>query len=422
MNGHLTAASSPGEGSTLQFNAQFNVAPQNHQRVRVEPHDIRGRKVLVIDDNPTNCLILRETLNGWGSLSDLFESPEKALAGLAEVMASELPYSLALVDSRMPKMNGFETSAKIRQIAPSLPVVMLTSDARLGDAARCKEAGLSGYALKPLKRTDLLLLVFDAMNPLEGADARRSQSADRKKAEPLEAIRILIAEDSSDNRLLLQAYLEAGPHLLTFAEDGKVAVAHFAASNFDLVLMDIQMPVMDGLTATRAIRTIERARGGMSIPIIALTANAGPQDVKMSRQAGCNNHLSKPISKHILLSLIEEYGTPRRPPETLPMGSLQAIMIEAPLGLEKLAPGYLAARREELLGMSALLAASDFRSLAALAHNLKGSGTSYGFPDLTRLGIALEQSANQTDTVALNAQLADLKDYLARVELFEVRP
>jgi two-component system sensor histidine kinase/response regulator len=125
----------------------------------------------VIDDNATNRLILRETLNSWGSESDLFRAPEKALAGLVEVMASELPYSLALVDSRMPKMNGFETSVKIRQIAPDLPVVMLASDARLGDAARCKEAGLSGYALKPLKRTDLLLLVYDAMNPLEGADA-----------------------------------------------------------------------------------------------------------------------------------------------------------------------------------------------------------------------------------------------------------
>ena len=141
----------------------------------------------------------------------------------------------------------------------------------------------------------------------------------------------------------------------------------------------------------------------------------------MSRQAGCNDHLSKPISKHMLLSLIEQYGAPRRAPPILAMESLQPIMIETPVGLEGIIHGYLAARRDELLGMSALRAASDFRSLAVLAHNLKGSGTSYGFPDLTRLGTALEQSANQTDTVGLDAQLADLKDYLARVELCEVR-
>jgi PAS domain S-box-containing protein len=423
MKGSLTAASSLGEGSTFRFNARFDLAPPSHRKIRVghqdiRPQDIRGRRVLVIDDNPTNCLILHETLQGWGSESDVFGLPEKALAGLAEAMASEQPYSLVLVDSRMPKMDGFETAAEIRQIAPDLPVVMLTSDARPGDGARRKEAGLSGYAVKPLKSSDLLRLVCGAMNPLEGPDVRRLENVNRKKAEPAKPMRILVAEDSSDNRLLLQAYMKGSPHLLTFAEDGKVAVAHFAAADFDLVLMDIQMPVMDGLTATRAIRAIERTRGTVSTPIVALTANAGPQDVETSRHAGCNDHLSKPISKHTLLSLIEEYGTPRRTPGVPAAGSLQPIVIETPLGLEEIVPGYLAARREELLGMMALLAASDFKSLAVLGHNLKGSGASYGFADLTRIGIALEQSANQTDTGALGAQLADLKDYLARVELF----
>jgi CheY-like chemotaxis protein len=149
MNGRLTATSSVGEGSTFRFHAQFGVASDGFQKVRVEaqavsPQDVRGRRVLVIDDNPTNCLILRETLSGWGSESDVFGFPEKALAGLAETMAGDQPYSLVLVDSRMPKMNGFETAAEIREIAPDLPVVMLTSDARPGDAARRKAAGLSG--------------------------------------------------------------------------------------------------------------------------------------------------------------------------------------------------------------------------------------------------------------------------------------
>jgi PAS domain S-box-containing protein len=421
MDGRLTASSSLGEGSTFRFNAQFTLASENFRKVEsqeVHPQNIQGRRVLVIDDNPTNCLILRETLNGWGSESDVFGFPEKALAGLAEIMAGEQPYSLVLVDSRMPQMNGFETAAEIRQIAPDLPVVMLTSDARPGDAGRRKQAGLSGYAVKPLKRSDLLRLVCGAMNPLEDPDLLEPKSVDLKKAEPAKAISILVAEDSSDNRLLLQAYMKDSPHLLTFAEDGKIAVAHFAAASFDLVLMDIQMPVMDGLTATRAIRAIERTRGVPATPIIALTANAGPQDVERSRDAGCNDHLSKPISKHVLLSLIEEYRTRLKRSGAAAADHLQPIMIETPAGLEEIVPGYLAARREELLAMTALLAASDFKSLAVLGHNLKGSGTSYGFPDLTRIGMALEQSANQTDSGALGAQLIDLSDYLSRVELF----
>jgi CheY-like chemotaxis protein/anti-sigma regulatory factor (Ser/Thr protein kinase) len=418
MRGSLSATSSPGEGSTFRFNAQFGQASQSHRKIRVQPQDIRGRRVLVIDDNATNCLILRETLQGWGSESDVVGSPEMALAGLAETMAGRAPYSLVLVDSRMPKMDGFETSAEIRQIAPGLPVVMLTSEARPGDAARRKETGLSGYGVKPLKRSDLFRLVSGAMNPLAGPDAKHPESVVSKKAEPANAIRILVAEDSSDNRLLLQAYMKDSPHLLTFAEDGKVAVAHFAASTFDLILMDIQMPVMDGLTATRAIRAVERARGAAATPIVALTANAGPQDIERSREAGCNDHLSKPISKHMLLSLMEEYGTRMRPSGTPAMGSLQPIIIKSPPGLEEIVPGYLAARRGELPGMMALLAAGDFKSLAVLGRNLKGSGTSYGFPDLTRIGIDLGHSANQTDTGATGAKIADLKDYLARVELF----
>jgi CheY-like chemotaxis protein/HPt (histidine-containing phosphotransfer) domain-containing protein len=257
------------------------------------------------------------------------------------------------------------------------------------------------------------------MNPLEGADAGRADNSISEKEGHMKGIRILVAEDSSDNRLLLQAYMKDSPHELTFAEDGKVAVAHFAASEFDLVLMDIQMPVMDGLTAARAIRAVERTRGVAATPIVALTANAGPQDVARSREAGCNDHLSKPISKYTLLSLLEEYRTRRIRSPAPPMETVQPIMIETPPGLEEIVPGYLAARREELPGMTALLAASDFKSLAILGHNLKGTGTSYGFPDLTRIGTALQQSANQTDSGAIAAQLSNLKDYLARVELFE---
>jgi CheY-like chemotaxis protein len=276
----------------------------------------------VIDDNATNCLILRETLHAWGLESDVFELPEKALAGLAQVMAGEQPYSLVLLDSCMPGMDGFQTCAAIRQVAPELPVVMLTSDSRPGDTARRQEAGLSGYAVKPVKRGDLLRLVCAAMKLPDGLNVQRRDSVDRKDVEPATAVRILVAEDSADNRLLVQAYMKGSPHLLTFAEDGKAAVDLFVASDFDLVLMDMQMPIMDGLTATRTIRAIERERGGASIPVVALTANARSQDIEMSRNAGCNAHLSKPISKHKLLSLIEEYGPRMKPPEILATVSL----------------------------------------------------------------------------------------------------
>jgi HPt (histidine-containing phosphotransfer) domain-containing protein len=178
------------------------------------------------------------------------------------------------------------------------------------------------------------------------------------------------------------------------------------------------MPVMDGLTATRAIRAIEQERGAPAIPIIALTANALLQEVELSANAGCTQHLSKPISRHKLLSTIEKYGpliaSRPEPAEEAP----QLIGIEMPPGLEEIVPGYLAARQQELPEMMALLAAYDYKRLAVLAHNLKGTGGSYGFPALTRMGAVLEHAAKQMDAGVLSIRLTELRDYLDRVQLF----
>src|SRR5260370_2757369 len=151
------------------------------------------------------------------------------------------------------------------------------------------------------------------------------------------SLRDLVGEDWADNRLLLQAYMKGSSHRLTFAVDGKAAVDQFSASRFDLILMDLQMPVMDGLTATRAIRGIERERDVTAVPIIALTANARRQDVEMSREAGCIAHVSKPISKQTLVDVIEKYGRQSGP-----------IRIDMPARLEEIVPAYLSSRREEV--------------------------------------------------------------------------
>jgi CheY-like chemotaxis protein/HPt (histidine-containing phosphotransfer) domain-containing protein len=241
--------------------------------------------------------------------------------------------------------------------------------------------------------------------------------ADRAAKKPLKPARILVAEDSPDHRLLLQAYMKDSPHSLTFEEDGKAALDRFATSDFDLILMDVRMPVMDGLAATRAIRALERERGDPSVPIVALTAGGSLQDIERSTEAGCNAELSKPISNLELLRAIERYG--RRPepmPGAEPMG-LEPVRIEMPSGLEEIVPGYLEMRRQGVREMTDLLSASDFERLADLGHQLNGSGGDYGFPELTRLGAALEESAKMRDRVNLRSLLHQLKIYLDRVEL-----
>jgi CheY-like chemotaxis protein/HPt (histidine-containing phosphotransfer) domain-containing protein len=319
----------------------------------------------------------------------------------------------------MPGMDGFEATARIKQLSPNLPVIMFTSDVRPGDVLRRREAGLSSYAVKPVKRVELLRLIGEALGPREEVQVLKPLVTVIRQADaPVKPLRILVAEDSPDNRLLVQAYLKGSPHLLTFAEDGKIAVDRFEAGCFDLILMDIQMPVMDGLTATRAIRAIEQVRRSPAIPIIAVTANALPQDVKSSAKAGCDYHFSKPISKNKLLSAIEEYGRTIVSASTPKAESPQAIRIEMPDGLEEIVPGYLAARLVELPEMMELLAASGFERLALMAHNIKGTGSSYGLPELTRMGAGLENSAKQADSEAVRLQLSELKDYLDKVQLF----
>jgi len=256
---------------------------------------------------------------------------------------------------------------------------------------------------------------FQFTVPLEIAPGR-SESPARKHEIlwplPVEIpvpLRILAAEDSPDNQVLLRAYLKATACALTMVENGRDAVDLFARGAYDLVLMDVHMPVMDGLTATREIRTIERRRGAQPVPIVALTANARAEDEELSRDAGCNGHLAKPVSKRRLLEAILKFGG--KPPAG------PSIPVEIPEGLEELAPGYLAARRRELPQLQTLLDASDFDRLRTLAHNLKGSGASYGFAELSRLGGGIEEAARRGDAIALEGQFAALADYLARVEL-----
>jgi signal transduction histidine kinase/HPt (histidine-containing phosphotransfer) domain-containing protein len=416
MGGHLAASSTEGKGSTFRFAAQFDPGLERIRKSCNTVGDFNGKRVLVIDDNATNCLILRETLRSWGLESDALRFPMEALALLPGAMAGEQPYSLVLIDSCMPGMDGFEGAEAIRRIAGAIPIVMLTSDARPGDITRRVEAGLSGYAVKPVSRANLLRIVCDAMEKREAPEPNKAGNVDHKKQKPVKPAWIMVAEDSPDNRLLIQVYLKDSPYRLTLEVDGKAAVDRFASSDFDLILMDVQMPVMDGLTATRAIRALERERGSLPIPIIAVTANAGFEDIEKSGTAGCDAHLSKPVSKMTLVTAIEKY---RRQPQPVQPGRPESsgpIEIEMPLGLEDIVPGYLASRRKEVPEMLELLAASDFERLADLSHNLKGTGGGYGFPELTRLGAALEQSSKQGDCGTLHTQMTELGDYLTRLQ------
>jgi CheY-like chemotaxis protein len=256
-----------------------------------------------------------------------------------------------------------------------------------------------------------------------------------------EPYRILIAEDAADSQLILRAYLKEFSCDLKMVSNGTQAVDEFRSAPYDMVLMDIQMPEMDGLTATRQIRSIEQECGTGAVPIVALTASSDQEDKEACLRAGCNACCSKPVTRAQLIDIITQYY--QRPGRTIldeaalnaraQDGPLEAnvrqvspagiedpaepIICTPPAVLKSIAPGYLANRRNELPLLLSFLASSNWDQLRMLGHRMKGSGTPYGCPELTKIGAAIEKAAKIPDADALAAELRKLGDYLSRVRL-----
>jgi len=308
MGGRIGVESELGKGSTFHFGASFGM-PDSPQ-TEIEPRaDLANLRVLIVDDNATNRLILREMLALRGVVASEAASGEAALAEVERARVEGVPYELVLLDCRMPLMDGFQVAERLKQrYGPTDPIVlMLTSDDMSPNLSRAREAGINFYVVKPVKRLELFRAIASAVGnkTAETQSASHSAAAVSPHAES-RGLRILLAEDSPDNRLLIEAYLKKLPYQLDTAENGQVAVEKFIRRHYDLVLMDVRMPVMDGYTAVRRIRDWERARGRQSTPIVALTASALQDDIRNSLEAGCTTHVGKPVRKSRLLATIRE--------------------------------------------------------------------------------------------------------------------
>ncbi len=313
MGGKIWVESEVGKGSVFSFTAQFDVqtvAPSLARRSASV--DLRDVPVLVVDDNATNRLILTELLSGAGAVVTEAADGERALAQFARARDAGKPFELFLLDCMMPGMDGFEVAQRVRTTADSshLIILMLTSDNLTPKLARMRELGLDAYLVKPIRRAELFAAIASAIGKTAAHELQTRQAA-RKPAQ-LEGqarpcMRILLADDSFDNRCLIEAYLARSACELDMAENGEIALNKLKSRRYDLVLMDIQMPVMDGYAAVRAYRQWEREHNLQPIRIFALTASALKQDARKCIEAGCDAHLAKPIKKATLLEAI--FGT-----------------------------------------------------------------------------------------------------------------
>jgi CheY-like chemotaxis protein len=296
FGGRLWVESELGKGSTFHFTARLQVLDTPMQRPSPKAIGIRGLRVLAIDDNHTACRILQDTLQGWDMHVDVATSGEEGLERYQAALASGSPYSLIILDTPLADsdLDAFAFATRIHQIPVSRPaqLVLLSAAGQRGDAARCREAGVAAYLSKPVKRSELLGCIMSVL----GKQTQPGIPAPLVTRHSLREspLRILLAEDSLVNQRLAVRLLEREGHAVTVVNNGLEAVKALESQEFDVVFMDVQMPVMDGFEATAAIRESEKQRG-KRVRIIALTAHAMGGYREQCLSAGMDGYLTKPI-------------------------------------------------------------------------------------------------------------------------------
>jgi signal transduction histidine kinase/ligand-binding sensor domain-containing protein/DNA-binding response OmpR family regulator len=413
MGGRIWVESEVGKGSTFHFTASFGVDPAQTSEVpsRAERFDLGNLPALIIDDNDTNRRILEEMLRNWGMLPTSAAEGLVGLATMEHARLKGLPFPLVLLDAMMPGMDGFAVAERIKA-APGLAgaiIMMLTSASRPGDAARCRELGIAAYLTKPIRQSDLLDAILGA---LAGARPEAAEPASPRPLAPGDGrLRVLVAEDNPVNQKLASRLLEKHGYHVALAQNGREVLGLLEREPCDIILMDVQMPVLNGFEATRAIRDAERG-SGRHVPIIAMTAHAMKGDRERCLEAGMDGYVSKPIQAREFLKALEE--TAGRYLQTAPVALLPLSGALARVGgdgdllaeiagifLEQ-APGLVAEIRRAVWRQ-------DAEALERAAHALRSVVGNFDAREASRCAADLE-------TMAHSGHLADAPNAYAALD------
>jgi two-component system, sensor histidine kinase and response regulator len=422
MGGRLDLHSEPGKGSTFWFDLPLRVQTALPAAAAAGGPPLEDLRVLVVDDNATNRFVLQEMLRNWRMRPTVCADATEAVAQLDAAAAAQEPFQLALLDAQMPVVTGFTLAETIRTHdgLGGGAILMLSSGDGLGQMARAREAGIALTLMKPIKQSELL----DAIATILGAAPPTVDARPAHLQATAAKLRVLLVEDNPVNRHFARTILEQQGHAVVLAENGRAGLQRYEAEHFDVVLMDVQMPEMDGLEATAAIRRRESVTGE-HVPIVGVTAHAMKGDRERCLAGGMDGYVSKPIRPEALFTAMDAVVRrhPRDPVagaqsnlEVLDDRDLLALVGGDSDVVRELARLFLEDAPQRLEDIKAALEARDHEALRAGAHALKGSAGSICGRRTAEAASRLEKLAEARDLIASRAAVAALSSEIAQLQ------
>jgi PAS domain S-box-containing protein len=451
MGGEIGLESEENAGSTFWFTAVFQRQLESRAEEEIEGVELEGLRALVVEASPPSRLVLEEHLNSWGCRTTIAMEAKTALAAFVESLDRRDPFGLLLVDHNLPDMSGFELCEEIRKIEvdEQAPIIVLSSVGSMGDAKACREIGIDGFLTTPI-RGDQLRKAIDSVLAHKAVDEKAVRAIVTKHsiAEKLRRpIRVLLAEDYPTNQDVAISHLQGAGYQVDLAENGEQAVDACRSKQYDIILMDIQMPVMDGYDATVKIREIEkeldpREPGEVDtprVPIIAMTAHAIKGNKEKCLEVGMDDYLTKPLRRKELLAILDKWIAPEaqvrlRAEQELALaseaarqeGMVDPIDLETALDeflwqkedLKLVLEGFVANVSAQVTTMRRAIAEGDIGVVRREAHKIKGGAANLTAEKLSNIALELESIAVSGALEGSSEVLVRLDKELQRLEKY----